>query len=175
MNEKSHQTLLPYQPRWPEQFESEKAELLKVFGDRALAIEHIGSTAVPGLTAKDIIDIGVLIAHHEDADGFTELLKELYYVEQVPPSTERHFYRKGEPITYHLSIVYKSRGGFWDRQILFRDYLRAHSDTRDAYARLKENLLKEDPTGKDTYIAGKGDFVMDVLQKAGWKNHSLAQ
>lgn len=164
--------LLPYQSHWSEQFESEKENLIALFGDKALAIEHIGSTAVPGLLAKNIVDIGVLIAHHEDADGFTELLKELYYVEQVPPSTERHFYRKGEPITYHLSIAYKSRGGFWDRQILFRDYLRAHPDIRDAYARLKENLLKEDPTGKDTYISDKGDFVMGVLQKAGWGNIS---
>lgn len=164
MNNKSHTILLPYQPAWAEKFDQEKERLSKVFGAKALAIEHIGSTSIPGLSSKPIVDIAVLIEKAEEGDEFVASLKELgYWYDEPSSSGERHFFRKGHPTEFHLSIAYKDKGGFWERQILFRDYLRKHDNLRDEYAQLKDSLLQNDPTGKGSYIAGKGDFVNKVL------------
>ena len=110
-----------------------------------------------------------MIENHQDADTFTKPLAKIGY-KFHSLSTERHFYTKGDPIECHLSIAYKDRGGFWKRQILFRDYLRCHLDTRDEYAALKESLLKSDPTGYDGYIKGKSEFVQKILRLAEKEN-----
>jgi len=172
MNDISHTILLPYQPAWAKKFDQEKNKLLELFGAKALIVEHIGSTSIPGLSSKPIVDIAVLIEKGEEGDEFIESLKELGYRYDEPSSSgERHFFRKGDPTEFHLSIAYKDRGGFWDRQTLFRDYLRKHDDLRDEYAWLKAALLERDPTGKDSYIAGKSDFVNKVLDLAKKEMH----
>lgn len=167
-----HTTLTPYNPLWPKLFISEAALIAPIFGDALLGIEHIGSTAIPGLPAKPIIDIMVLINSHEDVERFLPALAEIGYpfntARHTESSTERHFFRKGEPTQFHLSIAYQSRGSFWNRQLAFRDYLRTHPDDRDAYATLKATLMQQDPTGGDAYIAGKTDLVNNILDKAGF-------
>ena len=167
----SHTKILAYQPDWPQKFEFEKGKILSVFEESALEIEHIGSTSIPGLSSKSIIDMAVLIENHNDADSFTEPLAKIGYIPHptYPKSAERHFYIKGNPIEYHLSIAYSDQGGFLPRQILFRDYLRSHPEALDEYGKLKIELLKKYPTGKDGYIEGKSDFINNVLKLAGWK------
>jgi len=156
---------MPYQPNWGEKFEQEKDKVQEIFGDKALKIEHIGSTSIEGLTSKPIIDIAVLIKNHEEADQFTEPLSKISYKINMP-STERHYYTKGDPDEFHLSIAYTDRGGFWDRQILFRDYLRNHPEARDEYAEIKATMLLKDPTGGDEYISGKSEFIQKILELA---------
>ena len=174
MNNISHSKIVSYQSDWPIKFQAEKEILQNVFRDKLLAIEHIGSTAIPGLSSKDIIDIAVMIENNEDADYFTELLKQLRYkIHSI--SAERHFYTKGDPIEYHLSIAYAKRGGFWPRQIMFRDYLRNHPEALEEYQKLKLDLLKKDPTGKGEYIAGKNDFVQEILRSAGWREQTYEE
>ena len=158
MKDDSHTTILPYQPSWKDKYEMEKANLLKIFGDKLIDIQHIGSTSVEGLKSKPIIDIGVMIKNRTDVDYFLEALNKIGYNFQAQyqsSTAERHFSIKGDPIEYHLSIAYTDQGGFWGRQILFRDYLRSHPDLRGEYSKLKEDLLKADPTGKGSYISGK--------------------
>ncbi len=156
-----------YQPSWKDKFEAEKSKLQKIFGDKAIAIEHIGSTSIEGLASKPIIDIAIMIENHKDADTFIKPLEEFgYSYDKLNSSGERHLFRKGNPTEFHLSIAYADKGGFWDRQILFRDYLRKHSDFRDEYQKLKEKLLQDDPTGKNSYLSGKSDFVNKVLTLA---------
>ncbi len=160
----SHTTLISYQSFWVDKFEEEKFKLKEIFSDKAIAIEHIGSTSIPGLSAKPIIDIGVLIEKRDDGDGFIKPVAELdYQYDKLNSSGERHFFRKGNPTEFHLSIAYKDKGSFWERQILFRDYLRNHSEFRDEYQKLKESLLQSDPTGKEAYLSGKSEFVSKVL------------
>ena len=114
MEDISHTNLLPYQSSWNDEFLAEEKRLQEIFGDKAVAIEHIGSTAVEGLSAKPIIDIAVLIENDEDADSFTNSLSEIgYKYDKEKSSSERHFFRKGEPTEFHLSIAYKNKGGFW--------------------------------------------------------------
>ena len=167
MNDLSHIALIPYQRSWADKFEVEKIKLIEIFGDKAIAIEHIGSTSILGLSAKPIIDIAVLIEKREEGDSLIKPVEELgYQYDKLNSSGERHFFRKGNPTEFHLSIAYQDKGSFWERQILFRDYLRSHLDFRDEYQKIKENLLKNDPTGKEIYLSGKSEFVSRILELA---------
>lgn len=168
MNDISNTKIVPYQYDWPKKFQAEKERLQDIFGSKALEIEHIGSTSIEGLSSKPIIDIVVMIENHQDVGIFTDPLAKIGY-KFDSSSTERYYYVKGDPVKYHLSIAYADQGGFWVRQILFRDYLRNHHDSRDEYAKLKEGLSQKDSIGNDEYIGGKSDFVYKILSLAGWK------
>ncbi len=163
----SHTVNEKYNPQWVEKYETEALLLKDIFSGAIIKIEHIGSTSIPKLSAKPIIDIAVLIKNYETAEQFTEPLKKIGYMFDSS-STERHFFKKGNPTEYHLSICYQSRGNFLPRQLAFRDYLRDHPEAMDAYTKLKEEQLQQDPTGRNSYISGKTDFVNDILQKAGF-------
>src|SRR3990167_1039196 len=130
----SHEQIVPYNPEWVDMYETEAAKLKEVFGDDLLGIEHIGSTSVPGLPAKPIIDIMVLIDSHENVSKLIPRLQELGYpfdsTSHTDISTERRLFRKGNPAESHLSVAYADKGGFWKRQLAFRDYLRSHPDER---------------------------------------------
>lgn len=172
----SHEKILPYNSEWVRLYEAEAEKLKEVFGDELMGIEHIGSTSVPGLPAKPIIDIMVLIDSHENAEKYIPKLEALGYPfdssAHTDKSTERHLFRKGNPTEYHLSIAYADRGSFWKRQLAFRDYLREHPEEKDRYAELKQNLIKEDPTGKNGYIGGKTELINEMLDRSGfvrWK------
>lgn len=166
----SHTTIIPYQESWIKDYEKEKGTLLGFFGTKILNIEHIGSTSINELQSKPIIDIAIIIKDFEPADNFNEVLKGIGYTFNSS-STERHFYTKGNPIKYHLSIGFADRGGFWVRQILFRDYLRNHDNERKEYGNLKKSLLKDDPSGLNSYISGKSDFIGKILKLANWKEN----
>lgn len=145
-------TLHPHNSLWKIKFEKESIEIKKVFQHYLLDIQHIGSTSIPDLLSKPIIDIAVRIAFFVDADKFIKPLAEMGYVYKPDKSsTERHFFQKGSPVQFHLSISYDDRGGYWKRQILFRDYLRENTDARREYEDIK---LK---------ATDKGPFVQKIL------------
>jgi GrpB-like predicted nucleotidyltransferase (UPF0157 family) len=106
----------------------------------------------------------VLIDSHTNAVKFMPKLEKVGYpfdpASHTDKSTERHLFRKGNPTQYHLSIAYADRGSFWKRQLAFRDYLRNHPEDRDRYAKLKLELIKKDPTGKD--------LINEILDKSGF-------
>jgi len=171
---------LPYQSSWKDKFQKEKEKLQDVFGKEALAIEHIGSTSIEGLSAKPIIDMAVLVNSIEDIDRIVLKLNPLNYIYQsnFPPG-ERIWLRKGNPVEYHLSIVCPKHT-FWERNILFRDYLRNHPEFIKEYEDLKKNNLKitpekdlEDLSHSKIYNQGKGDFVKKILDLAREENKKL--
>ncbi len=119
------------------------------------------------MPAKPIIDIAVLIKTSQDVKKFILPLQELGYTYYPKSSsTERHFFRKGDPVEFHLSLAYQDRGSFWQRQIAFRDYLRSHPEAVTEYVKLKQELLEKDPTGGTQYLAGKTHFVEKILEQA---------
>ena len=179
------QHLTPYQEAWKDEFEGEKTKLQSVFGVSALEIEHIGSTSIEGMPSRPIIDIAVMIESYKDADGFNDALIQIGYEPPPPPhgnskGGERYFYIKRHPPKCHLSVAFADQGGFWHRQIVFRDYLRANPAAHEEYARLKETLLHKYPsghgapaTGKGEYSHGKTEFVYRILRSAGWREGQL--
>ena len=166
-----------YDESWKNRFEEEKIKLTEVFKDQFVRVEHIGSTSIPGLAAKPIIDIGVLIESIDDKEGITSALKSLGY-EYKPnmSSGERLFLRKGDPVEYHLSIACPKHS-FWSRNILFRDYLIKYPEFIKEYENLKlENLQVtpendfEDLSLSEVYNQGKGEFVKKILDLADLEN-----
>jgi GrpB-like predicted nucleotidyltransferase (UPF0157 family) len=172
MTDTSHTTLAPYDPNWPKEYQAEAQILKSLLQDEITDIEHIGSTSIPRLLGKPIIDIGVIIPSYREHTDFTDRLSKLGY-RYDSSSTERHFYRKGFPSTHHLSIAFADRGGFWPRQILFRDYLRTHPEARDEYANLKQTNIQRDPSGKGSYISDKTEFVENILK--GYNDNQTLQ
>lgn len=157
-----------YNPEWADLFEQEKKLLLETFGDRIIAVEHIGSTAIPGIPAKPIIDINVAIPSLDDIDDFITELEKLGY-EYIPERrfSDRQFFPKGpsEKRTHHLNLVEITSETGWKNQLLFRDYLRTHSDIRDEYATLKRELAEKYAENRDEYTERKSDFVMRIIEK----------
>jgi GrpB-like predicted nucleotidyltransferase (UPF0157 family) len=148
-----------------------EADLLgPVFAGTGAVIEHIGSTAVPGLGAKPIIDIMIGLQSLEDAERRVPDLARLGY-EYVPEYEvdlpDRRYFRKPfqRPRTHHLHVV--TRGSdFWVRHLLFRDYLRANPKTADDYFQLKQRLALESNTRGIDYTEAKSPFVAEILRRA---------
>jgi GrpB-like predicted nucleotidyltransferase (UPF0157 family) len=130
-------------------------------------VEHIGSTAVPGLGAKPVIDIMPGVRTPEDTNRCIAGLRRLGY-EYVPEDTipDRLFFRKGYPERkLHVHVV-QVGGDFWVRHIAFRDYLRAHGDAANNYASLKRKLAAQYPHDSLAYTDAKSEFILGIEEKA---------
>jgi GrpB-like predicted nucleotidyltransferase (UPF0157 family) len=155
--------VVSYHSAWPTLFATEAERLRTFLGNLPLELEHTGSTAVPGLAAKPIIDI---LAGHppgSPVQPYIDALERagyLYRGEQGIPG--RHFFRRGDPRSYHVHLAPKA-SVFWREHITFRDALRRDDALRDHYAALKLDLASRFPRGREAYIDGKTDFVLKVL------------
>jgi GrpB-like predicted nucleotidyltransferase (UPF0157 family) len=161
--------VVDYDATWPRQFEEERRRILAAIGRYVAEVEHIGSTAVAGLAAKPIIDILVGLRSLADAANCINPLTGLGY-EYVPEFEaelpERRYFRRVEPRprTHHIHMV-ENTSEFWRRQLLFRDYLRAHPEDARAYELLKRDLVSRFEVGRD-YAAAKSVFISAILDKA---------
>jgi len=154
-----------YNPNWPILFQEEREKLRRALGDKVGGIEHVGSTSVPGLASKPIID---MIAAVDNLNVYIELIKPLIALgyEYMPERifADRVFFPKGPRSnrTYHLSLVVKDSDG-WRYPMAFRDYLIANSNTRNQYQKLKEELAKKYPNDREKYTSAKAAFIDKVI------------
>lgn len=160
--------LTPYSPLWPAVFDIERERLAALFAAEDVAIEHIGSTAVPGLGAKPIIDIMLGVAALEVVERRIDALAaEGYrYVKEFEMAVpERRYFdkREGNPGRFHLHAVAKE-GEYWRRHLAFRDALRADPALAERYWRMKQRMTARHPNDRSAYIEGKTDFIRAVLQ-----------
>lgn len=154
--------IVPYNPEWPKMFQAEQDALLQHLDD--VEIHHIGSTSIPELSAKPIIDIAVLIPSLEDAQKYLAPLAELgYEYKPAQSSQERYFFVKGNPVQFHLSLAQRERFSYWRRQVLFLDYLKKHPEACKEYETVKKNLIEKFPDGGNEYSAGKSEFIQTIL------------
>ncbi|ODN43071.1 GrpB family protein [Piscirickettsia litoralis] len=163
--------LAPYNPDWPQRYQQEKKLLLSQAGQWITAIEHIGSTAVPGLTAKPIIDIliGVDLLQIADQCIVPTIIKLGYnyicqYEKELPE--RRYFQRLNDQglHTHHIHLV-ETTSDFWQRHLLFRDYLRTHPTVAQQYAEHKLELAPQFTDSND-YAGAKTDFIQTTLASA---------
>ena len=165
-----------YDPKWPLLFEEEKEKLSKALGKHALSIQHMGSTSVPGLGAKPIIDIMIAVRTLEEADQFCiqpvialgyEYVKEF---EQETPM--RRYFRKSNAEgvrTHHIHMVVIN-SDWWVNHLLFRDYLRANGDARRAYEAHKRQLAEREWNRGNDYAEAKTDFILKMMEDArAWR------
>ncbi len=159
--------VVDYNPAWVDMFAAEREVLLGVIGDYFVALEHIGSTAVPGQSAKPIIDMMAAVHKLDDLDAFLPELNRLGYQLLETGMRNRHFLRKQEARSgqFHLHIVEFST---WSErnERLMRDYLLAHPEAVAAYGRLKLNLAKTYAEDSVAYTEAKTDFIQSVIDKA---------
>jgi GrpB-like predicted nucleotidyltransferase (UPF0157 family) len=159
--------VMAYDLRWAEEFALERQRLLDGLGDRVLVIEHIGSTSVPGLAAKPIIDMIAAVKTFDEVERMIQPLEKLGY-EYMPERMfeDRKFFPKGPRAnrTHHLNFVLSDDAEQWIQPLAFRDYLRTHNDARDAYADLKQQLAKAHPDDRASYTAAKSEFIQAILR-----------
>jgi GrpB-like predicted nucleotidyltransferase (UPF0157 family) len=165
-----------YDPNWPIIFEQEKARLADALGDHFVSIQHIGSTSVPGLGAKSIIDIMIAVRTLDEADRFCiqpivglgyEYVKEF---ERETP--QRRFFRKENADavrTHHIHMV-EINSDWWVDHLLFRDYLRADGDVRRAYEAHKRQLAEQEWETSNHYAEAKTGFILKMMEEArAWR------
>ena len=166
--------VVEYDPKWVTLYREEKAKILAAIGRLAVAIEHIGSTAVVGLGAKPIIDIMVGVIRLSDAQQCMEPLGSIGYEYQPQHEAtipERRFFRKGElpkEQHYHLHMVEKG-SGFWKTHLAFRDYLRTDPETTRQYCELKKKLASKYGSDREGYTEAKTSFIESIVAKALYK------
>jgi GrpB-like predicted nucleotidyltransferase (UPF0157 family) len=160
--------LVPYDRAWPVRFEEERAALLGVIGDWVVGgVHHVGSTSVPGLESKPIIDILAGVQDLDKSRAAFERLAALGYLYAPYRAREMHWFCKPDPSrrTHHLHLVPTDSSRFRD-ELAFRDYLRSHREVAKEYAELKRALANEFERDRDAYTSAKTDFIRSAVDRA---------
>lgn len=164
--------VVPHDSRWRALFEREASELIEIFRAEVVAIHHVGSTAIPNISAKPIIDVLVEVRDIERIDDFNrEMIDRGYLPKGEFGISGRRFFIKGneEQRSHHIHVFQVGHPAI-ERHLAFRDYMVAHPEEATAYSRLKEKLARKFPHDIEGYMAGKDDFIKGVDGKAqAWK------
>jgi GrpB-like predicted nucleotidyltransferase (UPF0157 family) len=159
--------LMLHSELWHQLFAQEDARLQDAAGQYLLAIEHVGSTSICGLSAKPIIDIAIAVREIVDVEKCIVPIEGLGYQYRGEFGIAgRHYFVRGEPRTHHLHMV-ELRSDFWRGHLLFRDYLRRHSEVAEEYEKLKKKLAQTYKENREAYTEGKAAFIEHVLRVAG--------
>ena len=166
--------LCPHEEGWEREAEATIRQLRGLLGDLAEDIQHVGSTSVPGIMAKPIIDIAVAVRSFEAVLERREALEAagFYYrtdkiEDQLLFARGSYYTGEGEEQTHFVHVVLAGSEG-WRDYLNFRDYLRAFPEEAGAYERLKLRLAAEHPEdmGREKYLEGKRDFIRGIIEKA---------
>lgn len=165
--------LKPYDENWPVLFEREKQRISTILKDKALMIEHIGSTSVPGLIAKPIIDILLVV---EDAgkeeDYVVDLVSHGYILRIKEPDFENHHMFLGPDTDIHLHVFSQDSKEI-EKYLLFRNYLRNHQEAKELYANTKKALAKKKWKYVQNYADAKSDVVQQIMDAARKENSQI--
>lgn len=160
-------TISPYDPEWPIRFAHEEKRIRSAMGDRVLLLDHVGSTAVPGLPAKDRLDIDLIVADPADEDAYVPALSEAGYTLRT---REPHWYEHRCLWTADHDVNLHVFGPDCDehlRHLIFRDHLRNNPADRDRYATAKQQAATDHPMHMAGYVAAKATVIIDILTRAG--------
>lgn len=160
-------TLVDYDPEWPRLFAREEARIRAALGDDVVALEHVGSTSVPGLAAKPIIDILLVVADTADEPAYVPRLEAAGYVLRIrEPDWFEHRLFKGPDTNVNLHVLPRGCEEI-DRMLAFRNRLRTHDDDRATYERTKRELAQREWRYVQNYADAKSEVVRDILRRAG--------
>ncbi len=168
----------PYDPNWPVLFEQERRRIMAAVGHIVAGVHHVGSTSIPGMPAKPVLDIAVLLHKIEDGERCISPMEKIGYVhkgleDDIPGD---RFFLKGHPpqescsvvqeIRTHILHMYTLDSPIVQSHFAFRNYLIAHPEAADEYAQIKLALADKHPDDRASYSAGKRSFITGVLAKA---------
>src|SRR5688572_3031291 len=163
--------IVAYDPAWVERFREEASCIATVFGGDLLSLHHIGSTSIPGMSAKPIIDIMPVVRDISRAETFNEGMIQLGYIPmgEYGIAGRRYFVKGADPRTHQVHS-YQPDNPEVKRHLDFRDYLIAHEDEAGQYAKLKAGLAEQHRYDIEAYTQGKATFIKGVLAKAqAWR------
>ena len=161
--------VVPHNPQWRHAFETERMQVAAALGNNVVAIHHIGSTAIPKIYAKAIIDLLVAVKDITEVDNQTSAMVSLGYEamgEYGIPG--RRYFRKNnqEGLRTHHIHAFEAGSAEVERHLAFRDYMIAHTADAERYSELKRKLAEEHPNSLDEYMDGKDGFIKEMDRKA---------
>lgn len=162
-----------YNEDWKQKFSEEAQKIKDIFGDELIDIHHIGSTSVPGLKAKPIIDIMPVVKDIEKVDSFNDQMEDIGYecMGELGMKGRRYFRKGGDNRTHQVHVFQRDNKEDIDRHLAVRDYLRTHPDYANRYGDLKESLATQFPKNIEAYMDGKDAFVKELEKYAlQWSN-----
>jgi GrpB-like predicted nucleotidyltransferase (UPF0157 family) len=160
-------TISPYDPEWPARYDREEKRIRGALGDRVVAVAHVGSTAVPGLAAKDRLDIDLIVADPAAEDAYVPDLAVAGYALRT---REPHWYGHRCLWTADHDVNLHVFGPDCDeylRHLVLRDWLRTHPEEREAYAAAKRAAAAAHPLSMSAYVQAKADVIVAMLRRAG--------
>ncbi len=161
-------TIRDYEPIWPAMYEAERRRIVEAIRPWLVDIQHAGSTSVPGLAAKPVVDIMASVRSLDDDRHFVPAMQAIgydyvpVYEDDIP---DRRYFRRGEPRLFHVHVT-EHEGDFWKRHLAFRDYLRGHPEAAAEYATLKRELAGQHGSDRLGYVNAKTEFIEGVLDRA---------
>jgi GrpB-like predicted nucleotidyltransferase (UPF0157 family) len=158
--------LVEYDERWPLLFADEERRIRDQCGSLALKLEHIGGTSIPGMRAKPVLDIAAGRPADVAVVDYVAALERAGYIyrgERGVPG--REYFRRGQPRAYHLHLV-EDGGALWSDYLVFRDYLRVHTEVAREFAGLKRALAARFARDREAYMNAKGPYVAEILRRA---------
>ena len=166
-----HITVVNYDPEWPSKYVRERDYITEILKDNCISIYHIGSTSVPELAAKPIIDIMVVVRSLDRVDAVAEKSSDMgyEYLGEFGIVGRRYLRKGGDERTHQIHIFQSDDWNNIGRHLAFRDYMRTHEKERNQYAKIKKDLAQKFPYDIDGYCDGKENFVREM------ENCALAQ
>lgn len=171
--------VVPYDSRWPQEFERAAVEIVEVLGATLLAIHHIGSTSIPGIYAKPVIDILAVVTDVHAVDGRTDGMQRLGYEVMGEFGIEgRRYFRRDDSTGRRTHQIHAFAEGspHVTRHVAFRDFMRAHPSEAKRYGDLKRRLAEANPHEMDPYMDGKDGFIKEMERRAlAWAASAAVQ
>ncbi|WP_096200735.1 GrpB family protein [Bacillus sp. FJAT-45350] len=159
--------VVPYKQEWAVMFQEERKQIERALGNEIEDIHHIGSTAIPNIYAKPVIDLLVEVKKIENVDKYIDDMEKLGYeaLGEFGILNRRFFTKGGVNRTHHVHIFEQGNEEI-TRHLAFRNYMIDHTEEAQMYSLLKQKLAKEYPTDITLYIAGKDEYIKDIDRKA---------
>jgi GrpB-like predicted nucleotidyltransferase (UPF0157 family) len=158
--------LVEYDARWPALFAAERQRIREQCGTLALSLEHVGSTAIPGMVGKPILDMAAGRPPGTWIQDYVAALEQAGYEHRGERGvTGRELFCRGQPRAYHLHLV-EEGGPLWHDYLVFRDYLRTHAEAARRYADLKRVLAARFSRDREAYVKAKSSHVQEILRLA---------
>jgi len=159
--------VVSYNSNWKKMYKRESEKIKNTLNDIIIDIHHIGSTAIPGIKAKPVIDILAEVKDIEAVDQYNHEMEELgYEVMGEYGIPKRRFFRKGGNKRTHHIHIFQAGNEEIERHINFKEYLITHPDKRREYSKLKEKLANKYTYDVESYTNGKSDFIKEIDRKA---------
>ncbi|HEX9927744.1 MAG TPA: GrpB family protein [Pyrinomonadaceae bacterium] len=165
--------IVPHDPKWRDAFEAEAKQVASALGENVIAVHHIGSTAIPNIYAKPVIDLLVEVGDITEVDGRSSAMESLGYEAKgefgIPG---RRYFRKDnqEGIRTHQIHAFETGSAEVERHLTFRDYMIANPEDAQRYSELKRQLAEEHPQSIDGYMDGKDGFIKEMDRRAAqWR------